>query len=220
MAKIKLFIDFDSTIFDSGKFKDILFGALKTTGADSLSIEETYELVCRDYKYSPDKHVALLKQRLNIDDGEANYLAEEAYKKTPDFIYSDAIEFLKKIDRSVYEVNILSFGDDDFQRKKIANSRIENYFDHIFVTEEQKWICLTKMVARDEHFIMIDDRGDTINNIGRQFPQSLAIEINRIGSAGDPMEPIVEYGNIVITNFSQLMNIIRKHEGHARVTRS
>jgi hypothetical protein len=178
-------------------------------------IEATYKIALSDYRYSPIKHLHLIAERCNVDIVEGKYLINELYKNTRDFIYPDALDFLQTVDRDHFEFNILSMGDVEFQRSKIESADVVKYFDHIYITPDQKWDYLHELVNLDESFVLIDDRGDTINKVGARFPNSLAIEINRISLPPDPMEPRVEYGNIMVSNFTQLNEIISKFEVRA-----
>ena len=59
------------------------------------------------------------------------------------------------------------------------------------------------MVEFFEHFIIIDDRGDTMEKIAKKYKRSLPIEINRKKDPTDPMEGNNGFKGIVVKNLKQ-----------------
>lgn len=208
--KTKIFIDFDGTIFDTDSFRILTWNAFAKAGFSYARIEKTYAAACSDYKYSPQKQLELLARQEQGDKTTALYLVSQLYLHAPKMIFADAISFLGGVDRAMFQVNLLSMGDQDFQRAKIESSLVSNFFDNVYITDEQKWTYLDRLVDVPDQFIFIDDRSDTVHNMARKFINSLSIEINRIGLPSDPMEPVVEFGNVAISSFNQLGLIINK----------
>ncbi|MFA5927390.1 MAG: HAD family hydrolase [Patescibacteria group bacterium] len=214
--KTKIFIDFDGTIFDTDSFKALIWSTLAKSGFSYSNIEKAYEIACSDYRYSPVKQLDLLSEMELGDRATAHYLLQRLYHQAKDMIFEDAIQFLRAVDREKFGLYLLSMGDKDFQRVKIVSSSISHYFDNVYLTDEQKWLYLDELVGQSDPFIFIDDRGDSVQNVAKKFANSLAIEINRIGQQSDPMEPTVEFGNIAISNFTQLGELIDRFEIHSK----
>lgn len=212
--KTKIFIDFDNTIFDTEKFRQKIFKVFDEVGCSLSTVDEEYKIAYSDYHYSPYKHMNLLAERTNFDTTETKYLLDQIFREVSDCIFPDAVDFLRSIDHQTFEFNLLSMGDTEFQSLKINNSDVQKHFSHIYITDKQKWDYLSNLISHREPFIFIDDRADTVNHVGEHFPRSLAIEINRINIPSDPLEPKVQYGNIIISNFDQLLEIIHHFEVH------
>ncbi|MFA4996120.1 MAG: HAD hydrolase-like protein [Patescibacteria group bacterium] len=199
--KTKLFIDFDGTLFDTRRLKTDLFNTFKSMGFAEDKIELTYKKACEDYIYSPIEQLQLLQDFKKCDAKEATEKFETLYKKVPDYLFKDSVDFLGSLDREKYEVSLLTLGDEDFQKKKVESSKIAKYFDNIYYCRNQKWIFLKELVDLDEKFFIIDDRGDAMYEISKEFKNSIPIEINRSKEALDIMEKPSSYDGLSIKNF-------------------
>ena len=177
--KQKIFIDFDGTVFNTFAFKKDLFAIYKKAGYKEEEIEKTYWDECLDYKYSIEGNLKRLANIRKYDEGKIDPEVERVYAKVPSYLYKDTVPFLKKINHSKYEVNLLSLGDIGFQRLKVDHSGLEKYFDNIYITDKQKWDYLADFLPTESFFVFIDDRADTVENIGKKFPNSVPLRILR-----------------------------------------
>jgi FMN phosphatase YigB (HAD superfamily) len=208
--KTKLFIDLDGTILDSLKIKDEIFRILREAGFTDREIEQAYVLACSDYQYTLEKHIDNLGKLKKFDKAKIRQELETFFDKCPDLIFEDALKFLKKVDHTKYEVILVSLGDVTYQRKKYESSQIEQYFDSVYFTQEQKWEWLRSKVSLNDNFIIVDDRGDTIFEIKKVFKNAIAIEINRKKEQFDPMEPDKKFDNLTIKSFDELEQILAR----------
>ena len=206
--KTKLFIDFDGTMFDTASFKDVMFAVFLKLGFNKTDIDNTYMAECMDYKYHVDRNLDRLLKIKQIDEKEAREKVRGIFNKIPDHMFDDTIEVLKQIDKKKYELNLLTLGDEDFQRKKVDASYVGKYFDNIYFATDQKWNYLKDIVKENEYFIMVDDRGDTVEKVKKNFTKSLAIEINRPGKEQDLMEQENTFDGKEIKNLKQLLQYL------------
>ncbi len=203
--KTKLFIDFDGTLFDTSGFKKEIFNIFKKAGYSETDVQKAYTASFLDYCYSIEEHFCRLQKIKKINPKLTQARIDEALKDTQKYLYDDSINFLENIDRKKYSVILITFGEVDFQKKKFEGSRLKKYFDDIRYTLIQKWDYLEKekLVELNDFFIIIDDRGDTMEKISKKFKKSLAIEINREKNPTDPMEGESNYGGVQVKNFKQ-----------------
>lgn len=180
MNREKLFIDFDGTLFDTFLFKASFFRILEKAGFSQEDIVSTYQAEGLDYKYSPKGQFERLKKVKKFNEGLALARLEDLYKKSQSFLFEDSVNFLKEIDREKNELILLTLGDIEFQRRKVSESKIEDLFDRCLYTVEQKWIFLEGVIEKDERFVIIDDRGDTLEQISKKYRRSLPIQVKRI----------------------------------------
>ena len=207
--KTKLFVDFDGTMFDTSGFKEAIqevFGKVGFSEADFLRV---YQAECLNYKFSIEGLTERLKKihdfNLSLTCARINKLFSEVSR----YIYDDVEPFLELVDRSKYELTLLTLGDPSFQRNKVNNSGLEKYFSKILYTEIQKWDYLKKIVNRDEKFILIDDRSDTVHQISLNFPKALALEMERTNEdKDDPARNGHIYRNLAVRNFKQVASYI------------
>lgn len=203
--KTKLFLDFDGTIFNTKRFKEEIFSIFKRAGFNQSDIEKTYTTSCIDYCYSIDEHFARLLKIREINPRLTLARIESVFKNTQKYLYDDSIVFLENVDRNRYYVNLLTLGNTEFQKKKFLSTGIGKYFDQEYYTPIQKWDYFEKEspVDRSEYFVIIDDRGDTLERISKKYKKSLAIEINREKNPTDPMEKDNGFKGIVVRNLKQ-----------------
>jgi FMN phosphatase YigB (HAD superfamily) len=188
--KKKFFIDFDGTLFDTATYRDASFKILQKHGLNLDNIIKAYQEECLNYTFSQVNFVTSLQKMQKFDSDIVLTEVLKLDERIPDFLFSDSADFLKKIDRRKYEVNMISLGDLHFQRAKIMNSGLEHYFDEIYVTTIQKWDYFKErgMVEKQEAFVLIDDRSDTIAKVSAEYPNAIALEIAR--SRQDTYDPV------------------------------
>lgn len=207
--KTKMFIDFDNTLFDTRKLKDELFGVFKSFGFSEAEISLTYKKACEDYIYSPSEHSDELYKIRQFDKKKAEFDLNDLYNNIPEYLFNDSIDFLKSLDRDKFEINLLTLGDLDFQKKKVDSSNISKYFDNIYYCKDQKWIFLKTLVEPSEKFYIIDDRGDALFEISKDFKLSSTIEISRAAKPLDNMEQPAPYEGIKVKNFAEAMPYLK-----------
>ena len=201
----KLFIDFDGTLFDTAKLRDATFVVLGKAGFDRSEILSVYQAECLDYKFSItgflERFTKIRPYNRSLADVRINNLYESI---AADFLYPDAVEFLKNLDHNKYEVDLLSMGDLEFQKLKVKHSGLAEYFDNLFFTDIQKWDYMKNFVDKNERFVIIDDRSDTVHKISENFPKSLCLELDRKGEDKyDPARNGQLFNNISAKNLKQ-----------------
>ncbi len=123
------YIDFDYTLFDTGRFRDELYKILYDNGFD-----ESYLRVTDETKKNPETiNVEVIFERLANERGIAKerFLKplHELYARGADFTYDDSRAFIEFLKARGATVNCFTFGDKDFQLRKIAISGLS--FDEI-----------------------------------------------------------------------------------------
>ena len=105
-------------------------------------------------------------------------------------------------------MNLLTLGNQNFQPKKIKESGIKKYFDNIYCTSIPKSKYLQDLIDKNEKFIIVDDRGDALEEIVKKFPKAIAIEMRRAKEVHDPAECPSNFRGSKITNLKQLIEIL------------
>lgn len=189
--KTKIFVDFDGTLFDTGKLRAQIYKTFEKVGFPHDQIDETYREECEDYRYSPQSQAERLCKTRECDLDELKKDLSLLQWDTKKWLYKDSIEFLRSLDREKYEIDLLTLGDVHFQKSKVDHSGLAHYFDNIYYSVIQKWDFLEKIVAKDEQFVIIDDRPDTLEEIYEKFPNSICIKISRFDK-DESDDPVLE----------------------------
>ena len=143
----RVYIDFDSTLYDTEVVKknlnDIIADGVIENVSDcdkNVVIEEIKQAkasgvksvigLCKFFesKYSLEKDC--IKKRFQ------NFLA-----KGEELLYSDSIDFLKRLSQKGYEVNILTYTsreDFEYQMLKVMGAKISDYVDNIIMCSKSK----------------------------------------------------------------------------------
>lgn len=186
--KTKLFVDFDKTIFDTNQVKERLYRIFSQFGFSKDEIDQTYLAESLYGKFSPEGQAERLGQIKPLDQNIVEMKIKSIIADSAKILYPDTIEFLSNIDREKYEVNLLSYGDEEFQNRKVKHSGVADKFDNIYVTNIEKQIYLQEnnIVAENDYFIVIDDKLDNLEKISQKYPKAFMIymvrNIDDIGS--------------------------------------
>ncbi len=168
---MKIYLDFDRTLFDTDSFLNELYKIIKK-----------YKIPISVFKKHKDK---LKREGFNIKDIllsiEKEYsLDQEIFnaidnliKKDAIYIYSDVIKFLETLKERDYEIILLTRGNKDFQEEKINSSTLLDYFNQVIVTMKHKGD-----LDIDYNGIFIDDNLKELESISKRNPLKI-ICINR-----------------------------------------
>lgn len=207
--KTKIFIDFDGTLFETILLKEKIFKICQEFGFSHEQIVESYRLETADGLFSPGGLVERLRRYKEFDYKSALEKINAEISKSAVYLFDDSLVFLKKLNRAAFEVNLMTLGDDNFQRSKVENSGIASLFDNVYFVSKNKWEIMDQYVSEDEKFVFIDDRADTINNISSKFSQSVCLCIKRKEEDHDDLNKQREFDSIVkIRELKEVFNYI------------
>lgn len=180
-----IFIDFDDVIFNTKKFRDDLIGIFFSFGVSEEMYKETYyDSDCDNIvkTYDPLKQINRLGRLENIDEGKMIASVNAFLNDLDSYVFSDVTAFLKSFECE--DVNIVSYGDPSFQKRKIDGSGVGKYCKDIIVTKHLKSKAIAEIMKKNndietQKIIFIDDRNEQIEDIKRTFPFILTVLIKR-----------------------------------------
>ena len=143
------YIDFDNTIFDTVSFHNDLIKILIDN-----NIPESY--INEYYKKNGVAPLALVNSLCNEVITEK---VDKLFKNAKKYLYKDAIDFLKT--KSFNNYILYTYGDIDYQNKKIDNCDILEYFDEIIITDDIK----TNIKLDYKNGIFVDDNTKVIKDL-------------------------------------------------------
>lgn len=209
--KTKLYIDLDGTILNTNEIKKPLFEYFFKLGFDLKTLSEEYNNLCKEYNYNNNDLIDNLNEIKKLDIEKTKQFANNLIEGSSKFIYKDVKPTLEKLSReNKFELNLISLGNQKFQMQKAESSGIAQYFNNIYYTPIEKYRFLKNIVDENEQFIIVDDRSDALSKIKQNFPNSIVIEINRTKLPTDPIELNIDFVHSVITDFNELLELLRK----------
>jgi len=184
---MKIFVDFDNTIFDTRhKFLDAFFGVFENYGVSREIFEETLphfsKTTLQSGKcYSPERHIKIIKKNTGRDINEKVFLQEisEFLEKLEKFVFEDFYAFVNQYNKE--DLIILSYGEQKFQQQKIVGSGVEQFFIDTIITQDDKAVDIEKYMQDflDESAILIDDKAEYFENMKKLSIDTKTIHIIR-----------------------------------------
>jgi FMN phosphatase YigB (HAD superfamily) len=163
---MKIFLDFDGVIFNTELFKKRLAAIFPRNGVSQKDFKASYRRIKKkELSYSPFNHIKYLANNKEIDSKKISSDLRKLLINLKPFVFDEAKKFLKRFSKN--DLYLISYGDLDFQRKKIRNSQISNFFKRIVITDADKGKIIKNIAKKDkfkkeEAVIFIDDKAKHI----------------------------------------------------------
>ncbi len=157
---MKIYLDFDRTLFDTNTFLKEIYIILNKYNIP-LDIFDEYKKRFNKMGYNCYKILQEMEKKYFIDNKVYNEL-DNLIKNDNIFIYADVIKFLDYLKNNNFEIILLTKGNEEFQKMKIINSGISNYFTDIIITLKHKG-----ELSIDYNAIFIDDNIKELRSIGK-----------------------------------------------------
>ena len=133
---MKIYVDFDRTLFDCDSFLGDLYALVNKYNVTKEMFKES-QSQCKKKGFNPYLILDLVKEKYSFDDKLYQEI-DKLMNKTSKYLYPDSISFLEYLKSLNYEVIILTKGNLDYQKMKIINAKIDNYYDDLMVTMKHK----------------------------------------------------------------------------------
>ncbi len=173
---MKIVFDLDYTLLDTAKFKEALADAVTSCGVSRERYEAAYRtIVTREgkvYDYDPDVHLAALKD----DFADPSALAEARRRvaavltTTEKYLFPGAVELLRELRRNGAKLELLTLGNEKWQRAKIEHSGLPRYFDKVEATEKKKAGVMSGLAEPGEKVMIVNDNGFEIREMMAEAP--------------------------------------------------
>ncbi|MFA7209535.1 MAG: HAD hydrolase-like protein [Parcubacteria group bacterium] len=183
---MKIFIDFDDVLFNTKKFKDDYLEVFAAYGISKEVFERFYydpQSVGGIKKYDPIRHIGRIFKKekeigKNLEKSVMDFVSD-----TSRYVFPDVTGFLKKFRKE--ELFIVSYSLTDFQKAKISNSGIGDFFKAIEIGSELKEKAVAGLIDREgidlskENVYFIEDRISHIESVKRKYPVIRTILLKR-----------------------------------------
>ena len=163
-----IIFDFDDTLFDTQLLKEKIFNKLIENGISDNIIHKSYKDSQKILGiYSPNNHIKVLKDLYNIDIGE-NLNDWITNLNLEHHIFPEVNDLLKNLS-SKHHLVLLTLGDQDFQKFKIDQSQISDYFNEIHIIDYDKELFLKELDSEHEIYF-VNDKESENESIRNNFP--------------------------------------------------
>jgi len=208
---MKIFVDFDDSLFNTKKFRDQLINIFLQNGVTRKDFFATYydypEKTSRGLKkYDPEKQIDILSKKRVLNKKKLKYELRRLIEDSSKFTFDDAKIFLNGFRKN--NLFLISFAKTKFQCDKIKYSGLTNYFSKVIVSDRTKAEEIVKVVGdKNTQIFFIDDRPDQIMPLKDFFPTSITFLLKRKeGRYNDKKTKAVDFE---IKNLKEAKQIIK-----------
>lgn len=202
---MKIILDFDDTIFNTHQLIQEFFKIFQKEGFTEEQFWNVYQKNIKEIG-SFDKNLIIdLLFEINIFDKEKiqteiNFII----KRSEQFVYTDFFDFILKFKKE--DLILLSYGAFDFQKIKIDNSGVSEYFSEVIITLKNKADRIEEIKNKDnETFVFIEDKAESIDDVKRRFPNIVTMKMTRPQGRHSIITKLTDY---VIQDLNEARNII------------
>lgn len=133
--KTKIYIDFDSTLFNTDEFYGKFLNICEKYNVDN---KQVINIKNKTFKKACDFNLDILAKKISeIHNLKKEFLDEVEKLYSSKYLFEDTISFLESIYLK-YELVLFTYGNKSYQNKKINATGIDKYFKDIFITENRK----------------------------------------------------------------------------------
>lgn len=182
---MKLFFDFDDTLFNTQAFARGVQGIFAEYGISEDAYWKSYHAIRGEFStkgwcYSFNEHIEKLRPCLSGDEGGLRERLREYIADTKQFVFPDVPGVLRTLKESGHQLRILSFGDPDFQQAKVAGSGLGVVVSEVIVTGDNKGKVLYERGVRDtDPACFFDDKVVHIEDVKKVFPHMQTVLVRR-----------------------------------------
>ncbi len=190
---MKIFVDFDNTIFDTRhKFLDGFFEVFYKYGVGREVFDKTLPYFSKTALqagecYCPKRHIEEIIKKNDLRIDKKVFLREmsEFLEDLEDYVFEDFYEFVNYFDKK--DLVILSYGEYNFQKQKIDGSGINKYFRDVIITDGDKTQEIEKYMQNfpNEDAVIIDDKRGYFESVKQSKVNIGTIHIVREGNECD-----------------------------------
>ena len=172
---MNVYVDFDRTLFDCDCFLDDLYSLISKYEIPK-DIFRDCQIQCKKMGFNPEIILNKVREKYSFD----NKLYQDIknlINNASNYLYDDAILFLKYLNDNGYKVIILTKGNSEYQKEKILHALISDYYSDIMITMNHKG-----SLKIDYHnSVFIDDNPKEITSILKEKPKKI-IRIKRLNT--------------------------------------
>ena len=207
---MKIVFDLDYTLLDTIAFKKALVDA---TGVDEKEWQSSYDEAVKANKglFEPSAFFSELKQRkLLTDESEeaSRRRFDDVLKTTEQYLYPQAKELLEALGKHEVEVDLMTFGQADWQRAKVEHSGLTRLFNKVLYVESDKKGFVKGLGEGQDKVLVVNDNGKEMDEMVEAAP-----EHTYVLKTGGPKAPPKDWKHLKAESIEDLAEVLEKQTG-------
>ncbi len=180
-----IFCDFDDTLFNKNAFSEGYKNAQSFHGLQEVQVEKIFAKFSSTNPiliniFSNVAFAAIAKDIYNCNEQVLKEKLDQLFEdQAKNWIFNDTIQFLEKYQRD--ELAVVTFGDTDFQEKKMKDSGTKKYFSYREVTSGIKAPLIQKLIFDNNlsgPFFFLDDKPEHFIDVKKLPTEIMTILVN------------------------------------------
>jgi len=205
-------IDWDGTLYNTYQFVQDIYAMFQDAGVSRADAEETMKTAIflgdkLHYDYSFERQLEALKQKgYSLKYDEVLRGLENLFET--DYTMDGAVAFLKTLREYGQPVNILTAGNEVFQKKKIHATTLHEYVDNIVCVPGDKDVFVAEQKDRGNIFF-INDKPVENNAVKIANPDAHVLELynaHKVVGKDASFD-----GVIVFKTYQEILDYVREH---------
>jgi len=190
MKKVILVLDFDDTLFEAKRLKQDIFSLFEKEFRIARAVVEDVYTQSKHGGYSMEKHAALLQaQAPDVSADKIRTAMEAFYTTMQGYVFPDVLPVLERLKAKGVELILLTYGEHDFQSRKIAGTGLAQLCEKVVITTDAKSAAVKELFRDTHHMVTVDNTIEHLNDIKSALSEVETIAIDRYGDV-QPVEII------------------------------
>lgn len=208
---MKIYLDFDDTILDTGGFIRELIRVFNAAGFTEQDFYDNYDKTKDKVgDFDLDTIFDMFAHQREFDARKTRRSVDNLFSNIDVFVHDDFFDFAKEFGKD--KLAMLSYGTTPSQRAKIENSKVVPYFGEIIVTPRSKEENFRDIVREhpDKRLFFVEDKADQIDKVKLATPRVTAMKIER--PSGRYTGSASQHADHTVRDFYDVARIIQERE--------
>lgn len=203
---MKLIFDFDHTVFDMTEMHKSLKDSVVGLGVSKEHYQDAYNDVTQWKMFTLSDFSQRISRDAGVDAQQIERAFDSVAKESFLYIYDDVESHFERLKTAGHKIYLLSWGDADWQEKKIKESGLMKHCEEVVSIPEIKASYIREKHPESDCLVLIDDRPAELKAVLKHEPHMKVIRVRREnGKYSDIQTP---HGIPEATNMAEVFTLI------------
>ena len=201
-----IIFDFDNTLYSEPLFIQCLQKRYQAHGIDVDLYDSAKKEAYKGVLWQQFRHMELLAEKSQVSLEHIHSAFHGVVAEGASFLYADVPLFLEDV-YNTHPLTLLTYGEDRFQRLKIAGTGIGKFFRDIMVTRDITKASEVRAAAEGKPTLFVEDNPKALEAAKREVPHVVTVRVRR-GDGKYASEPSGMGVDYEIKDLSELIKLI------------